>query len=74
MFKRQIQEKFISFLSVEDRTGEGLALWILKELRDLGRDPNFMVGQAYDGYSVGVYQLSSSSVWRNCSNSSCELN
>ncbi|CAF1533694.1 unnamed protein product [Rotaria sordida] len=33
---------------IEVRTG-GLARLILEELKTLGLDPNFMVGQAYDG-------------------------
>ncbi|CAF3377696.1 unnamed protein product, partial [Rotaria sp. Silwood2] len=52
VFEDKVQEKFISFLPAEDRTGEGLARLILEELTNLGLDPNFMVGQAYDGCSA----------------------
>ncbi|CAF4336943.1 unnamed protein product, partial [Rotaria sordida] len=44
--------KQLIFLPAEDRTGEDLARLILEELTNLGLDPNFMVGQAYDGCSA----------------------
>jgi hypothetical protein len=52
VFEDKIHEKFIRFLPAEDRTGEGLAQLILEELKNLGLNPNFMVGQAYDGCSA----------------------
>ncbi|CAF3312579.1 unnamed protein product [Rotaria sp. Silwood2] len=58
VFKDKVQEKFISIISAEDRTGEGLARLILEELKDLSLDPNFMIDQAYDGRSTMAGQLS----------------
>ncbi|CAF4669280.1 unnamed protein product [Rotaria sp. Silwood2] len=52
VFENKVHEKFISFLPAEDRTGEGLARLILEEIKNLGLNPNFMVGQAYDGCSA----------------------
>ncbi|CAF3678770.1 unnamed protein product, partial [Rotaria sp. Silwood1] len=52
LFENKVHEKFISFLPAEDRTGEGLARLILEEIKNLGLNPNFMVGQAYGGCSA----------------------
>ncbi|CAF3828199.1 unnamed protein product [Rotaria sordida] len=60
VFEDKVQEKFISFLPAEDRTGEDLARLILEELTNLGLDPNFMVGQAYDGCSAMSGQFNES--------------
>ncbi|CAF3302063.1 unnamed protein product [Rotaria sp. Silwood2] len=57
VYEDKVQEKFISFVSAEDRTGEGLARLILQELKNLGLDPNFMGGQAYDGCSAMAGQF-----------------
>jgi hypothetical protein len=52
VFEDKVHEKFIEFVPAEDRTGKGLAQLILDELNNLGLDPHFMVGQAYDGCSA----------------------
>lgn len=57
VFDNKVQEKFISFIPAQDRTGEGLARLILEQIKNLGLDPNFMVGQAYDGCSAMAGQF-----------------
>ncbi len=57
VFEDKVQERFISFIPAKDRTGEGLAQLILEELRKLGLDPSFMIGQAYDGCSAMAGQF-----------------
>jgi len=57
VFEDKVQEKFINFIPAKDRTGEGLVGLILEQLRTLGLNPNFMVGQAYDGCSAMAGQF-----------------
>lgn len=52
VYEDKIHEKFVKFLPAEDRSGKGLAQLILDELNNLGLDPQFLVGQAYDGCSA----------------------
>ncbi|CAF4745198.1 unnamed protein product, partial [Rotaria sp. Silwood2] len=60
VFEDTVQEKLISFIPAQDRTGESLARLILEELRKLGLDPKYMVGQAYDGCSAMAGQFNGS--------------
>ncbi len=52
VYEDKIHEKFVKFLPDEDRSGKGLAQLILDELNNLGFDPQFLVGQAYNGCSA----------------------
>ncbi|CAF1232275.1 unnamed protein product [Rotaria sordida] len=47
-----IQEKFVKFITVSDRSGAGLAKLIMEEVTNLGLDLQNCVGQGYDGCST----------------------
>ncbi|CAF4180190.1 unnamed protein product, partial [Rotaria sordida] len=47
-----IQEKFIKFIHVQDRSCAGLANVLLREVTDLDLNLEFCVGQGYDGCSA----------------------
>jgi hypothetical protein len=45
----KVHEEFLQFIPVTDMTGKGLADIICKTINDLSLQPQFMVGQGYDG-------------------------
>ena len=45
----KVHEGFLQFIPITDMTGKGLADVICKTINDLNLQPEFMVGQGYDG-------------------------
>ncbi|CAF0733562.1 unnamed protein product [Didymodactylos carnosus] len=52
VYNNMINERFLKFAAVIDRTRLGLATLLLQEISSLGLDMNNCVGQGYDGCSA----------------------
>lgn len=49
MFEKKKLEDFLQFIEVDDMSGKGLSVIILKPMTDFGLNLQYLTGQGYDG-------------------------